>query len=89
MEKRSPIPHGLVVMAETAVPLDAEEYLNEDDIGLSNEEKEQIQSFCDMRRAKRRIQGQTDDHLRSAGLYSGKAPKGWSRAGWATATRRP
>ena len=65
---RSPIPHGLVVMAETAVPLDAEAYLEEENIGLSKDEKQAISQFCEMRRAKRRIQGQTDDHLRSAGL---------------------
>lgn len=65
---RGPIPYGLVVMAETAIPLDAEEYCDWEDVGLSIEEKKQIRTFCEMRRTGRRIQGQTDDHLRSAGL---------------------
>lgn len=68
MEERTPIPHGLVVMAETAIPLDAEIYADQKDIGLSSDEKKAIKKFCDMRRAKRRIEGQTDDDLRSAGL---------------------
>lgn len=67
------IPHGLVVMAETAIPTDAMDYVNAQDdspfnIGLSDEEKGAIREFNEMRAMHRRIQGQTNDALRTAGM---------------------
>jgi len=88
MQKREqPIPWGMVVMAETAIPVDARWYLTKDVLppGLSklshddvtavrsalrldDEERSAILSFDGLRRNKKRIQGQTDDVLRQAGL---------------------
>ena len=56
--------YGVVVMAETAIPLDAEEYMEDPDIGLSRDEKQEIRSFLKTRR----VFGQTPDALRSGGL---------------------
>jgi len=89
-----PIPSGLVVMAETAIPVDAAHYvdpanfplpagLSEEDradamaviaslTGKSQElsagEREVIVEFDAMRRRHARLQGQTSDVLRRAGL---------------------
>ncbi len=62
------IPSTLIVMAETAVPTDAEDFINEKYIGLSDGEKDAIEEFDKLRKKGRRIQGQTNDFLRSAGL---------------------
>ncbi len=67
------LPHGIVVMAETAIPTDADRYLTDDKesdcfVHLTDEEKSAITEFIDLRRQHRRIQGQTRDELRSAGL---------------------
>ena len=59
------ISHGIVVMAETALPVDAEDYLEEEDIGLSDKEKKAVKSFV---ADERRVHGQTPDELRSAAL---------------------
>ncbi len=56
--------HGVIVMAETAIPLDAEEYMEDPDVGLTEEEKREIRSFL----KSRRVFGQTPDALRSGGL---------------------
>lgn len=76
----SSIPHGLIVMAETAIPLDALECLGvkEPPKGLEHfyekaveklrpteKDKQIIQNFFDNGR---RVQGQTDDYLRSLGV---------------------
>lgn len=101
--KNQPIPNGLVVMGETAIPLDAACYIDpasikQEDItryqidvsnykmpsldeeslkhiqaireklDLSIEEKTKILEFDTMRRRNERIQGQTSDVLRHAGL---------------------
>lgn len=72
--RRETIPRGLIVLAETAIPVDAMLFVSNQgkkpriDIGLSEEEQEAIREFHALRRAKRRIQGQTNDALRSAGL---------------------
>jgi hypothetical protein len=55
-------------MAETAIPLDAMEYYDKPDIELNKDEQEEIKKYCSMRNDHRRIQGQTNDRLRSAGL---------------------
>ncbi len=68
------LPHGLVVMSETAIPRDAMRYVGapgekpEIDIQLSDKEKAAIREFESMRDKKMRIQGQTNDFLRTAGL---------------------
>ena len=62
------IPSTLIVMAETAVPTDAKDFINEKYIGLSDGEKDAIEEFDKLRKKGRRIQGQTNDFLRSAGL---------------------
>jgi 6-phosphofructokinase 1 len=75
-------PHGIIVMAETAIPQDAQDYVDDPDIGLSSvpdgerlrpirdalAEKEELRRYLDLRAKKKRIQGQTEDALRSAGL---------------------
>jgi 6-phosphofructokinase 1 len=71
---RQVIPYGLVIMSETAIPLDAMDYVGNGetkpliDIGLSDDEKDAIRKFDVMRMRKERIQGQTNDALRTAGL---------------------
>jgi 6-phosphofructokinase 1 len=62
------IPSGLIVMAETAIPTDAMDFINDKDIGLSEDEKDAIKEFDKLRDKGKRIQGQTNDYLRSAGL---------------------
>lgn len=75
------IPHGLIVMAETAIPLDALECLGMEEqvpndlkhfyeavskkVHPSDEEKIAIRDFFDHGR---RVQGQTSDNLRSLGI---------------------
>jgi 6-phosphofructokinase 1 len=66
-------PHGIVVMAETAIPTDAHLYLTDDEesdcfVHLTREERGAISEYTDLRKKNRRIQGQTRDELRSAGL---------------------
>lgn len=73
MAKRKPnrcgrIPSALVVMAETAIPEDAMDYVEDKFIGLLPEEKQAISQFQKLREKDRRIQGKTDQWLRSAGL---------------------
>ena len=58
--------YGVVVMAETAIPLDAEDYMEDLDIGLTEEEKTEIRAF--LKDNNRRVFGQTPDALRSGGL---------------------
>jgi len=56
--------HGMIVMSETAIPRDAENYFNMSEIGLTENEKDEIRSFL----IKKRVFGQTPDALRSGGL---------------------
>jgi 6-phosphofructokinase 1 len=69
------IPYGLVVMAETAIPTDALNYVGRSKgvapligIGLSDNEQDAIRQYDEMRKHNRRIMGQTNDELRTAGL---------------------
>jgi len=72
--RRERIPHSLVVMAETAIPTDATQYAAPEgekpaiDIGLDREEQDVILRFDELRERGQRIQGQTSDVLRAAGL---------------------
>lgn len=52
-------------MAETALPVDAMEYLDSEDVQLTKKEKDAIKHFEKMNR---RVQGQTPDELRSGAL---------------------
>lgn len=65
---KQPIPYGLVVMAETAIPTDAELFIDDEFINLNKKEKTKVREFLKLKKAKRRIQGQADDSLRTAGL---------------------
>lgn len=67
-EQKGRIPYGFVVMAETAIPTDAIEYINDPLIALSEIEKDAVKKFDQMRHGHKRIEGQTDDSLRTAGL---------------------
>lgn len=62
------IRRGLVVMAETAIPLDAMDFVNDKSVRLMQEEREAIEKFEEDRKQKKRIEGQTSDELRRAGL---------------------
>jgi 6-phosphofructokinase len=61
-------------MAETAIPTDAMDYVDPTggrpkiDLGLLEEEKDAIRQYEALRADDRRIEGQTSDYLRSAGL---------------------
>lgn len=58
-------PHGMILVAETSIPQDAEEFLEDEGIGLSKDEKDAIRHFLTNNR---RVHGQTPDELRSGGL---------------------
>jgi 6-phosphofructokinase 1 len=58
-------PFGLVVMAETALPEDAGDYIHDPDVHLSDSEKAAVTMFL---KQGRRVTGQTPDELRTAGL---------------------
>jgi 6-phosphofructokinase 1 len=66
--QRGRIPYGFVILAETAIPTDAMDYIDDPVIGLSEKEKEAVRKFSTTRRLQERIEGQTDDSLRTAGL---------------------
>ncbi len=67
------IPHGLIIMAETAIPSDAEEYILDRSTGdadrlgvcLTEDEARQLKEFMGNGR---RVKGQTPDSLRTGGL---------------------
>ena len=81
---RRRIPHALVALAETAIPVDAMECLGDrpaaeprnqplydeirQSLRLTVDEMQAIRDFEGLRREGKRIQGQTSDHLRRAGL---------------------
>lgn len=66
-------PHALIIMAETAIPSDADKYILDDSqdaknslgVRLSADEKREVEDFI---RNKRRVSGQTPDSLRTGGL---------------------
>lgn len=73
-KNRQRFPYGLLVMSESAIPLDSMDYVGKTgesaqiEIGLSEEEKDELRSYNAMREKGARIQGQTNDALRTAGL---------------------
>ena len=87
-ENNDPIPRGLIVMAETAIPVDAKCYLDPSEpvpaglsdrdraavnairasMQLTDDERSEILKFDAMRKRGERLQGQTSDVLRRAGL---------------------
>jgi 6-phosphofructokinase 1 len=69
----SNIPSSMVVMAETAIPVDALDYENDITVGLTSDEKNALDQFDADRKAGRRIEGRTPDDLRNAGLKIVKA----------------
>ncbi len=56
--------YAMIVMAETAIPQDADKYLEDKDIGLTKDEKKEIEQYL----KNQRVFGQTHDDLRSGGL---------------------
>jgi 6-phosphofructokinase 1 len=58
-------PSALIVMAETAIPEDALDYVDDPEIRLFKEEKDAVREFL---QRKGRNPGQTPDELRSAGV---------------------
>ncbi len=58
-------PYGIVVMAETALPADAEKYIDDDRVKLDKDERDAVRHFL---ANGRRVTGQTPDKLRTAGL---------------------
>lgn len=73
-KRKQRIPYGLVVMAETAIPTDAANYAASEhqspqiDIGLTRDEQNAILEFQERRNTGKRLEGQTSDTLRKAGL---------------------
>ena len=64
--KESGIPMSLIVMAETAIPLDALDYIDDKDIGLTDDEKIAIKLFIN---TKQLVSiNKRNDFLRTAGL---------------------
>lgn len=57
--------HAMVVMAETAIPEDVLDYVDDEKIKLNDEEKEAVRQFV---KDNRRVRGETPDALRTAGL---------------------
>jgi 6-phosphofructokinase 1 len=57
-------PYGVIVMAETAVPLDAYQYYDDCEVGLVEAERTALKVFA----KDRRVHGQTPDELRSASM---------------------
>ena len=58
-------PWGMIIMAETAIPTDWRKYIDDENNGLSKDEKDAIEKFS---LKGRRVSGQTSDHLRTGGL---------------------
>jgi len=78
---RQRIPSALVVLSETAIPMDAPDYLDISapglskderncikDIGLTEVEQKEVKTYCERRQRGGELQGQTNDALRRGGL---------------------
>jgi len=57
--------YGVILMAETAIPTDVEQYVDDPDIGLSDEERQEMGKYL---AAGRRVNGKTPDPLRTGAL---------------------
>jgi len=64
--KETRIPMSLIVMAETAIPDDALDYIDNKDIGLTDDEKSAIRDFIDKKQLT--SINKRNDFLRTAGL---------------------
>jgi len=66
-EQRS-VPYGFIVMAETAVPLDAEKYMYDTRIGLTKGEQAKLEAYLPLMKDNMYAEGSAHDDLRSAAL---------------------
>jgi 6-phosphofructokinase 1 len=63
------VPFGFIVMAETAVPMDAEKYMYDTRIGLTQGERDQLTSYLPlMKKDNSYAEGSAHDDLRSGAL---------------------
>jgi len=62
------VPYGFIVMAETAVPLDAEKYMYDEGIGLTKGELGQLEAYLPMMENNLYAEGSAHDDLRSGAL---------------------
>ena len=67
-DEQRTVPYGFIVMAETAVPLDAEEYMYDTRIGLTVEEQKHLKEYLELIEQNRYAEGSAHDDLRSAAL---------------------
>jgi 6-phosphofructokinase 1 len=58
-------PYGVVLLSETAIPQDVDNYIEDKEVALEREEKLAVTAFM---KNGRRVHGQTPDELRRAGL---------------------
>lgn len=59
------MPHGILVLSETAIPGNVDDYLNDEYVALTPGERAAVEQFV---RDNHRIRGQTPDLLRNAGM---------------------
>ncbi|MCL5282846.1 MAG: 6-phosphofructokinase [Planctomycetes bacterium] len=62
------VPYGFIVMAETAVPLDAEKYMYDTRIGLTDGELAKLKAYLPLMRDSMYAEGSAHDDLRSGAL---------------------
>jgi len=62
------VPYGFIVMAETAVPLDAEKYMYDEGIGLTKGELGQLEAYLPLMENNLYSEGSAHDDLRSGAL---------------------
>ncbi len=68
LDEQRTVPYGFIVMAETAVPTDAAEHMNDRRIGLTDDEIKQLKDYLRLRASDRYAEGSAHDDLRSAAL---------------------
>lgn len=66
--QKTRIPSSFIVLGETAIPTDALEFIDIPEIELTAKERRAVIEFDAKRKAGGRIEGQTEDALRNAGL---------------------
>ena len=67
-DEQRAVPYGLIVMAETAVPLDAEKYMYDTRIGLTKGEQTQLEAYLRLMENGKYAEGSAHDDLRSGAL---------------------